>query len=89
MVLKLHIPVLSWVPLNLSFVSPGCLCVISLHGRYLREGGLGGKMVDRRAHVLKSPIHQYDGRTGDYGRVRNVCVEVGGGGLTKSNESWV
>lgn len=35
-------------------------------------------MVDRRAHVLKSPIHQYDGRTGDYGRVRSVCVEVGG-----------
>lgn len=46
-------------------------------------------MVDRRAHVLKSPIHQYDGRTGDYGRVRSVCVEVGGGGVTKSNESWV
>lgn len=68
-------------------MSPGYLCVVSLRGRYQHEGGLGGKMVDRRAHVLKSPIHQYDGRTGDYGRVRSVCVE--GGGVTKSNESWV
>lgn len=77
MVLKLRIPVLSWVPLNLSFVSPGCLCVVSLHGRYQREGGLGGKMVDRRAH---------DGRLWQ----SEECLRGGGGGgVTKSNESWV
>lgn len=82
MMLKLHIPVLSFGSSfkTHSFVSPGCLCVVSLRGRYQCEGGLGGKMVDRRAHVLKSPIYQYDGRTGDYGRVRSVCLEAGGRG---------
>lgn len=36
---------------------------------------VGGKVVDSRAHLLKSPIYQYDGRTGNYDRVRSIRME--------------
>lgn len=57
-------------------MSPGYLCVVLLSGMYQCEGGLGGKMVDSRTHLLKSPVYQCDRRTRNYDRVRCVYIKV-------------
>lgn len=49
-----------------TFVSSGYLCIVSLGGMYQCEGGLGGKMMGSRTHLLKSPVYQYDGKTGNF-----------------------
>lgn len=57
-------------------MSPGYLCVVLLGGVYQCEGGLGGKMVDARTHLLKSPVYQDFQRTRNYDRVRGVYIKV-------------
>lgn len=39
-------------------------------------GGVGRQDDEFQGFLLKSPVYQYDGRTGKYGRVRNICMEV-------------
>lgn len=60
----------------MSQLCAGYLCVVSLGGMYHCEGGLGGRMVASRTHLLKNPVYQYGGRMRSSDRVRSVYIKV-------------